>query len=308
MQYASPYKRPATREEYQRLMTRLDKWGKFRDAKQLAVFLADSFATYPWDALQVDSNAFFSNNEPAFADFFQTRRNVLIVGDSHANFTFGHLARQNAYDSDSLVISRLGASIVGFGRSRSTLGVFEKVERYVRVHEPAHIVFKFGQVDVDLGIYYRIVVKNQVLDFERFFSEAVAGYVERIRQLADHARLYVCGINPPCLFDQAAAAGYTAKVIAENIESDEQRRALTRRLGKILPSIEARTRISLLFNSLLRQAAEARSLPYFDFADHLLDPETGLLKERFRQADNHHIVFDEQDAAFITERLRALQR
>ena len=55
-----------------------------------------------------------------------------------------------------------------------------------------------------------------------------------------------------------------------------------------------RTRLTLDYNKRLAEELGRRGLSFLDFTDQLLDPDTGLICERFRHPDpsDHHLAND----------------
>lgn len=300
---------PKTEDEYKRSFKCLFDQEAYKEAK---IMVMHSVGVMPdssiicRDAIRVDTRAFFSADDDYFSSYFSEKCDVLILGDSHARTTFGHLVVDRGLPLAPCVIAKSGASIIGFGRKDSSLATFKNVYRFIERNNPAHVVLKLGQVDMDLGVYFRMVVKDEVIDFQEFLMRHIEMYINSVLNLPASSRYYVCGVNLPCLFDQASAVKYTSRVVTQNITDEEAVRAASFKLEKLLPKIAIRTKITLLFNAILKEFAEKNGIEYFDYTDYLSDVETGMLKARYEQSDDHHIAFDREDQKFINARLFGL--
>jgi|GEM_PF-2481846 len=265
----------------------------------------EPFIMYPlnFTKFYVNSRAFAELPPHDFKNYFE-RRETLIIGDSHVACLFGdeRAFRHSGMDAEVVFIG--GATITGFGRRESTLATYRRVNHYIKTFKPSNIVFKFGQVDVDLGWYYRRVVDDQPDNPASHFQTIIDRYVESILGLPSHTRQVVCGINLPSVPSPEQAAEYTSRIITENITDDALYTVYRSKLIRILPSIERRTEMTLEFNRQLKEKCTRSALDYFDYTDIFIDSATGILDARYAGTADHHYRTTAEDQANCVGRLR----
>ncbi len=221
-----------------------------------------------------------------------SKQGVLVLGDSHAKGFFAHGNRPYGASEDITIYGQAitGATVTGIGRLRSALDVNKRVRALIEQHlaNCRHVVFAFGQVDVELGLYYRWVVKDEMVEPEVLFTEIVAQYIRNIKEMSQGITPLIKGINQTVLIRQNHAIRYTSRILLEN-EADQS--PLTARLRAVYPSYDVRLYISNLFNEVLAKAAAAAGIGYFDINAAIVDKETGEVKDAYcPNFSDHHIV------------------
>lgn len=226
------------------------------------------------------------------------RKKILIVGDSH-NVFFKRSARTRfhlpAY-LDELkyeVLVKHGATIRGFGNRKSTLQLSEEIDHNIRSTCPTHLVLGLGQVDIELGIYYKSFVKNESV--ENFISETLDVYFKYLKSLNmsfPDIHLIIKGINPTVLQFEKFAVSYISRIITENIKDKAVIERYQSILEENLPFFHERHALSLRFNTLLQQRALDKGITYFDLWGEFTDRETGVIAERFIPCGFDHHVSD----------------
>lgn len=225
-----------------------------------------------------------TNNKPKF----------IVFGDSHAKF-FNKEPQHKNFNVEVYSIS--GASIAGFGKRRSTLGTSELITRVIKTTKNFDkLILKFGQVDVDLGYYYRLVIKGENINFPELAKKLIDSYLLFVKQLPiSKKKIHIFGINLPSIFNHKNAIDYTSRIITENVDDplliDKYKEILTTKL----PSIEIRTRFTLEFNKILKDACQVNGIGYTDFISETLDPETQLLKDCFHDREDYDQYLKDSD-------------
>ncbi len=104
---------------------------------------------------------------------------IAILGDSHTLYFRRELTLARVYhwehffqSSDCHVFQ--SASVKGFGNRSSTLGLAEKVAG--TLPQSCVAVLNFGQVDIELGIFYRRFVKGERETPESFIDDCIATF------------------------------------------------------------------------------------------------------------------------------------
>ena len=217
------------------------------------------------------------------------RKKICVFGDSHARCfrTF----RSAEFSLDLQPIS--AATIAGFGKRVSSLGVSNQIIHYLNQSETDVLLLKFGQVDIDFGYYYKRIVKKQQFDSLSYSHELADIYFEFIKKIGSalrHKRVVVFSINLPSLFSKANALKHTSKIIFENDIKDQSllERNL-KELSDLLPGIQERTNITLTFNNILGKKCFEENICYSDLTKECLDEKTKILKNIFHlEQDNDH--------------------
>ena len=105
---------------------------------------------------------------------------IKIYGDSHSRI-FKKI-KLNRFKLNVENVS--GASLIGLPKSNSKLKLRSKIITYLKNNKPDFLILKFGQVDIDLGYYYRIVVKNQSIIKREYVNNLVIKYINFINELS----------------------------------------------------------------------------------------------------------------------------
>jgi hypothetical protein len=216
-----------------------------------------------------------------------------VYGDSHTRFfaLIPELSRfKKKYLAGFDVNVRFfgGSTVLGLPRRKSTLSVNIEISDTVA---DAITVLNFGQVDVELGYFYRKVVKGEDIDFDDFTERLVESYKTFLSSVMDRARMIIVkGVNPPVLIPQGKATKYIARIISSKQERKKHVRQLEL-LREMLPSIQERTSMSKRYNARLKKTCDGLGLCYFDIWDVLINKKTGRVKDLFIPARrNHHLV------------------
>lgn len=220
---------------------------------------------------------------------------VLVLGDSHAQcfFSQGNDAKISGYNISVYGEAMRAATVTGFGRERSALNVNTRVRNMIdkHHHQAQHIVFALGQVDVELGLYYRWVVKDQMIAPEALFSEIITLYLRNISGLRGRLNPIIKGINQTVLKKQPHAFHYTSRILFENTVDPAEISSLKAKLQEVYPSYDVRLFINNMFNEILADAAQKAGIAYFDINDAIVNKETGEVEDAFcPNFSDHHIV------------------
>ena len=195
-----------------------------------------------------------------------------------------------------------GASIVGLGRRQSTLEMHVKV--LGELNDEHTFLLNFGQVDIELGLYYRWIVKEEFIGPATFIAKLVETYAQFLGEAKQRtSRLLVKGINLSVIKCPRFGAEYVSRVITENIPDEGRRKEMLALLQRLYPSIADRNRITLDFNVALQEACAGLGLVYFDLNQELgqkgayrgIDADTGIREEFMPAGPDHHVV----DSIFV---------
>ncbi|SHH75547.1 hypothetical protein [Ferrimonas marina] len=225
------------------------------------------------------------------------KQDVIIFGDSHSeNFALNDQIKTvvpgiNLFRFDINVT--YGSSLVGIGRKKSTLNIRSRVYNKVKETKPDTVVLAFGQVDIELGLYFRKYVKKQKLTIEQYFEDLISSYIEFINHLPiENNRVVVKGINLPVLcYDDEKWAKYTSRIISENKSLIDDVGIVETKMYSEMFSDHERTKQALLFNDNLRKRLEKVDVKYYDISQETINVSTGLIDDDYIPIGfDHHII------------------
>ena len=224
-----------------------------------------------------------------------SRIGVLVLGDSHAESFFpqGKSPKIIGHDISVYGEAMVAATVTGFGRTRSALNVNTRARNMIKEHRTncRHVLFALGQVDVELGLYYRWAVKDEMVVPETFFEEIVALYIRNIKEMKGELQPIIKGINQTVLKNQPHALHYTSRIILEREKGSAEVSELKAKLREVYPSYDVRLMLNNLFNEILADGAARAGIPYFDINAAIIDKDTGEVADAFcPNYNDHHIV------------------
>jgi hypothetical protein len=132
------------------------------------------------------------------------------------------------------------------------------------------LCFALGQVDIELGYYYRRVIKGNNVELKVFSIELLERYIENIKLVTEKLgyskeRVIFKGVNLLVLINsRAKAINYTSKIIIENVERSEERAMFREKLSKMFLSNFERAYYHIAFNESLKKYAQKVGMKYFD--------------------------------------------
>lgn len=202
------------------------------------------------------------------------------------------------------VVKVSGATITGFGKRESTLNINEIFIDKIKVFKPDYICFALGQVDIELGLYYRSVVKGEKVNIMEFINDLVSKYLFSINNLQKEtgfsaSNISVKGINYSVLTkSRKKAINYTSRIITENVEDESLANVYKEKLSDVFPSNIERFFMHQEMNKKIELMCKG-CFNYFDVNDYFLDKKNiGQYKKEFLPAGrDHHLV----DSLYVRE-------
>lgn len=219
---------------------------------------------------------------------------ILVFGDSHARFfTESPITKSCTKEFNNVVSFNCsvigGASVIGLGRRQSHLKVRDIIESASSTESVC--VLNFGQVDLELGYFYRRAVKKESLNYYEWTEilvDALLLFVNDIKRL--FKVIVVKGVNPPVIKETGLMVKYASRIVSENLPQGSDRAESLAYLKMIMPDVLTRTLVSEHFNHILRQKILASDVLYFDIFDHLIG-DNGTVSDIFIPAIlDHHLA------------------
>lgn len=225
-------------------------------------------------------------------------KKIAIFGDSHVQYfrltpKVHYLSSEFKKLNIELYILH-GGTLKGIGRQNSTLGINDKLVSFsLQAHLYDAVLFSFGQVDIELGFFYRKIVKqDELITYENFIVELIEIYMKTIKDLKLETKVIVKGINFPVIKFKPVAVEYVNRIIVENISLTDEKLLMKEKLKRIYPSYTERVNIHKQFNTMLKKACIENNIKYFDINDYLSSWLGKEVDEKFIPAWNDHHVID----------------
>lgn len=205
---------------------------------------------------------------------------ILIFGDSHSSY-FNLTDELKLIDTsfagvDIRVVKLPGATINGFGKRESTLNTRSIFSEEFSTFKPDFVCFALGQVDIELGYYYRKIVKSEDVPMNNFISELCDNYIKTIKDIISQSNLtsnqvIIKGINLSVLTkSRLKAIKYTSRIINENITDKEKIKEYSEKIKNQFPSNLERYSSHVAFNIKLKEMI-LEEFKYFDINDIIED-------------------------------------
>ncbi|WP_157774066.1 hypothetical protein [Pseudoalteromonas atlantica] len=219
--------------------------------------------------------------------------NIKIFGDSHSKYfqktlNTEHL-RTFLLGMEKTVYRFDGSSVKGIGKRASTLNIQSEILANVDSHDV--VVLAFGQVDVELGYYYKKFIKQSRQSFESFTEECISAYIILITELLHITKkVIIKGLNHPVLVGNEITCRYVSRIITENITSEIDSKHIFRELLNNMPSFQSRLNQTMYFNFQLEAMATKLGVGFFSINSCICTP-SGQVEMKYRPATfDHHLV------------------
>lgn len=221
---------------------------------------------------------------------------IHVFGDSHARFFFRsafYIGRLNLplplrYEIHGKTIP--ASSVAGFRPGDRKLDVKDTIRAALPTAE--RMILAFGQVDLELGYYYRLAIKGETLTPESYVQWLLGIYRDFLDSLdLGDTQVALKGANLTALSPKPFALNYVLRIIESEDRQDTQ--AAKDRLRPLILSEDDQNAMHLEFNAGLQRIAHAQGHSYFDLVRETKGPHKAAprLADRFRTAEfDHHLV------------------
>jgi hypothetical protein len=217
------------------------------------------------------------------------KERLLFMGDSHVEM-FQYIKGKkllNEYAISTMMVP--GATAQGMMNPYSKTNALESFKLSMDRRSYRCIFIHLGEVDCGFVIWYRALKYNESVEFQ--LERSLTNYFEFVRYLLDlgHKDIALTGAVLPTIRENKSAWGEIASLRKE-VEATQ----------------EERTELTLRYNSRLRDFAGKTGIGYIDITEHILNPETGLIADRFRNENrfDHHLS-SEKAAPFWVREIKA---
>lgn len=225
---------------------------------------------------------------------------ITCIGDSHAKY---FLPKLLGYARMGVNPKRLrfegqaitAASLAGFRPGRSTLDTKAIIDN--KLKDADRVILAFGQVDLELGYYYRSVIKGEHLTPNAYIAWLHEIYRNFLVELETRGkRVAVKGVNLTVLCQKPFATRYVSRIIDRDRGDDAAQLAALR---EIILSENEQNSMHLSFNAGLAALVEELDMLYFDINTEISRrdpisrvpmPERGVSPEFIPGHFDHHLA------------------
>lgn len=218
--------------------------------------------------------------------------NIYCFGDSHTRY----FKRSNTLAWAS-VLSRTtptvtacdytAASAKGLAAGDSSRFAYRSFKRDYDKFAPDFVCVGYGQVDAEVGFYYRKYAKNFTGSAEADLSSVYDGYIKRVEETLKMRPLVFKGPNPSTLRIETQLLNNVYQRLVARMTNSEQRAAIWAEMQSSPPEVAEHGRINAMAAEMLRAKVEAAGHIYFDIRSEVEDPSApGLARWEHVPADS----------------------
>lgn len=211
---------------------------------------------------------------------------IAIFGDSHSRI-FKHIKIKNL----NIYVNNIsGATILGLPKRISTLNIRNTIINYLKKNKTDYLILKFGQVDMELAYYYKLIVKKEKITKNDFISNLILNYnifLKNIENYIDKSKIIIWGVNPSSLLDEISFLKYTSRIIFEKKDDIEL-------LKNYIEDNKSRNDFLFHFNYECRNLCKNNDIKYIEVFSELLT-KNGTTNIYFTDNNDHHLKGIEND-------------
>ena len=221
---------------------------------------------------------------------------VTVFGDSHSKFFHPTPLQYQRMGVVTPLPYRIngshirGAAVSGFRQQKSKLNVKERI--IAALADARHLILAFGQVDLELGYYFRNAIKGERYSPEAYTDWLIGIYASFVDGLTtERCELALKGVNLTVLDPAPFAARYVSKIAREGTKLSIAE--ATKLVRPFILSEADQNSMHLRFNEQMRELAISSGVRYFDLNDGIKDTsqESPRVADEFRPGPfDHHLT------------------
>lgn len=221
---------------------------------------------------------------------------ILCIGDSHTRFLDfrGHFLKNCGRRAGPRVFAHplTAASALGFSKGRASRFTWRAAARVDKTVTADRYVFCFGQVDAEVGHYYRRFVQEKQQSAEASLDQIYDAYLDAVQDFCGDTPVVIKGINPTTLTFEDSLHNHIFMNIAKRITGQPEREKILSRVEDSDVTVATHAAQNTMANDLLKTKAAQRHLSYFDVrAEVQTAPGSGLARFEFLNlAEDVHLL------------------
>lgn len=202
---------------------------------------------------------------------------IFCFGDSHSRYfkksnMMGWSGVLTPSSPKITAFDYVAASAKGFAAGEKSRFAYKKFMRDVTEKAPDFICLAYGQVDAEVGYYYRKYVAGSTASPEADLSAVYEAYVAMAGQVLPGRKLVFKGLNPSTLRNETQLVTYAYRRLTARMTDEGERQALADVLANAGLTVAAHAGINRMANEILAQKARAAGHGFFDIRDTAGDP------------------------------------
>ncbi|MDN3714132.1 hypothetical protein QWZ10_24340 [Paracoccus cavernae] len=156
----------------------------------------------------------------------------------------------------------VAASAKGFAAGEKSRFAYKKFMRDVTEKAPDFICLAYGQVDAEVGYYYRKYVAGSTASPEADLSAVYEAYVAMAGQVLPGRKLVFKGLNPSTLRNETQLVTYAYRRLTARMTDEGERQALADVLANAGLTVAAHAGINRMANEILAQRRARRDTAF----------------------------------------------
>jgi hypothetical protein len=217
---------------------------------------------------------------------------IFCFGDSHARYfkkanTLGWAGVMSGTTPRIIAFDYVAASAKGFAAGENSRFAYKKFCRDFEQHAPEFVCMAYGQVDAEVGHYFRKYVKKDPQSAEADLSGVFDDYIRMAETIVPSRPLVFKGPNPSCMRNDTQLLNYAFRRLVVRISKAAERDAIWADMNENPPTPAHHARINAMAADLLRTKAEKAGHLYFDARSAVEDPDMpGMAKWDYIPAES----------------------
>jgi len=174
------------------------------------------------------------------------------------------------------------ASAAGFGKGLESRFAYRAASRIKNNTVKDVLSLSFGQVDAEVGYYFRKFVQDKSDSQEATFEQVFSTYVDMAETFCEDIPLVIKGINPTTLVFEDTLKRHIFLNIAKRITNQEEREVVERKVQESDISVKSHAAQNVLANVILEDMVKSRGIQWFDVRKQIeTEPDSGMAKMEF---------------------------
>lgn len=202
---------------------------------------------------------------------------IFCFGDSHARYfkkcnTLSWTGVIGATAPKVTAFDYVAASAKGFAAGEKSRFSYKKFRRDHDSAAPEFVCMAYGQVDAEVGFYFRKYVRGFTGSAEADLSAVYAGYISMAETTVPLRPLVFKGLNPTTLRIDTQLLNYAYRRLVVRVTSEAERNVVLDKLTADPPCPTHHASINRLANDILRDKVEKAGHLFFDIRNAVEDP------------------------------------
>jgi hypothetical protein len=217
---------------------------------------------------------------------------IFCFGDSHSKYfkkcntlTWSGVLSNTA--PKVTAFDSVAASAKGFAAGPKSRFAYKKFMRDFEANAPEFVCLAYGQVDAEVGYYFRKYVQGSTATPEDDLGSVYDAYIAMANETVPARPIVFKGPNPSTLRIDTQLLNYIYRRLVVRISKESERTDIWNRMNDDPPVYQEHARINVIANTLLREKVEKAGHVFFDIRAETEDPDhPGMARWEFVPAES----------------------